>query len=209
MKKQSIRSFHGTPFLPVNISTPTRKVSPEKEKSRVREISKDDSPATQHISRDKSPIQQDLLREESDDKLVVEIPGDLCERFENIWREEVGDDKEMQVYLIGRRRMEAEVEVLTVFEMILPAQTSTKRRCVLDDTTFLRYAKSKEIIGMMHVHCDGTGCYLSGPDQHTAIRFNMTFCPGKEFFSAVFDSVNRRVAFMKIKTEKKTFFLIY
>ena len=139
----------------------------------------------------------------NEDTMKIEIPRDLVERFEKIWLEIMGPEKEMQVHLVGRRRKVGDVEIVTVFEMIVPAQTANKTYCELDNTEFLDKVDAGQLVGMLHVHCDSSGTYLSGPDLHTASRFNHTFCPDKEFFSAVFDSTNRRVGFMKIKTSKR------
>ena len=138
----------------------------------------------------------------NEDTMKIEIPRDLVERFEKIWLKVMGAEKEMQAHLVGRRRKVGDKEIVTVYEMIIPAQSANKRYCELDNTDFLDNVDADQLVGMLHVHCDNSGTYLSGPDLHTASRFNTTFCPDKEFFSAVFDSTNRRVGFMKIKTSK-------
>ena len=138
-----------------------------------------------------------------ENKMVIEIPNDLVEQFDQIWRDDFGSDIEIQAYLVGRKSTVGEKRIMTVYEMIIPAQEGTYTGSKLLDNDFLRkVVKGGELVGMIHVHCDHTGVYLSGADIHVAAMFQHVYCKNSGFFSAVLCPKTQSVGFMVVKSEK-------
>ena len=154
-----------------------------------------------------TPISDDVIFDDfvgENDNVLVEIPRDLMRRFDQILREGDGDGKlkEMQAHFTGRRREENGKKILTIYEMIIPAQTGNYTSCRLTNADFLNRLKGQEIVGMIHTHCDQSGIYLSGQDQHTTGKFQHCFCANDIYISAVYDPTEKTVGFMKIKSDK-------
>ena len=138
-----------------------------------------------------------------EDKMVIEIPNDLVEQFDQIWRDDFGSDIEIQAYLVGRKSTVGEKRIVTVYEMIIPAQKGTYTGSKLLDNDFLRkVVQGGELVGMIHVHCDHSGVYLSGADIHTAAVFQHVYCKNSGFFSAVLCPKTQSVGFMVVKSDK-------
>ena len=138
-----------------------------------------------------------------EDKMVIEIPNDLVEKFDQIWRDDYGSEVEIQAHLVGRSSQVGEKRIVTVYEMIIPAQKGTYTTTKLLDNDFLRkVVKGGELVGMIHVHCDHSGVYLSGADIHTAAVFQHVYCKKNGFFSAVLCPKTQSVGFMVVKSEK-------
>ena len=138
-----------------------------------------------------------------ENKMVIEIPNDLVEQFDQIWRDDFGSDIEIQAYLVGRKSTVGEKRIMTVYEMIIPAQEGTYTGSKLLDNDFLRkVVKGGDLVGMIHVHCDHSGVYLSGADIHAAAMFQHVYCKNSGFFSAVLCPKTQSVGFMVVKSEK-------
>ena len=153
------------------------------------------------------------------DVVILELPHDMVSRFKHIYEtftkfsiEQVWSSennkftsksqslKEIQVHLIGYRRIEGTKKIITVTQMLIPEQEGDLHACHITDKNFFRTIGKEEHVGVFHVHPDGSGCYLSGTDCHMCADFEVR--TGGPFVSGVFNPVKNEYGFMRIKDGK-------
>ena len=132
---------------------------------------------------------------------MVEVPEDFCQRFKGLFDTFTVGSSEIQVHLCGTRRYENGVTIITIMEMLIPQQTGTLHHCIITDPNFVKNLDPRYHVGQFHVHPDGSGRYLSGIDCHTCGYFEKL--AGDAFVSGVYDPVQNKYSFMRIKETKR------
>ena len=102
------------------------------------------------------------------DNVHIEVPKDMADRVFKIWKEEFKSATEIQVHLVGRRRMEGDKHIITVLEMIVPLQHGTVHKCNILDNDFLDKIEHTHYVGMCHIHMvqQGRPIFLSCSGSH-------------------------------------------
>ena len=132
---------------------------------------------------------------------LVEVPHDLCQRFKGLYETFTVGSAEIQVHLCGTRRNENGVTIITIIEMLIPQQSGSLHECKITDPNFIKNIDSRYHVGQLHIHPDGSGGYLSGVDCHTCAFFERMV--GAPFVSGVYDPIQNKYSFMRIKEAKR------